>query len=116
MFVPDGRSTSPWFSQGNVRFITTGEAMEIENAELVSWLAELTSTEPQSLLNTLLYRTVAAGGGEVIQKDHSTDEANYARDACAKVTVGLGWGNAWLLVICVRCLGLLSRTGACKFC
>lgn len=69
---------------GNVRFITTGEAMEIENAELVSWLAELTSTEPQSLLNTLLYRTVAAGGGEVIQKDHSTDEANYARDACAK--------------------------------
>ncbi|KAJ6655115.1 hypothetical protein lerEdw1_006019 [Lerista edwardsae] len=73
---------------GNVSFVTMGEAMEIENAELVSYLAELTATEPESLLNTLLYRTVAAGGGEVIQKDHSTDEANYARDACAKVAVG----------------------------
>ncbi|ETE66384.1 Myosin-IA [Ophiophagus hannah] len=58
----------------------------VEDPQLISYLAELTSTEPESLLNTLLYRTVATGGGEVIQKGHSRDEANYARDACAKVT------------------------------
>lgn len=83
--------------------------MEIENAELVSYLAELTATEPQSLLNTLLYRTVAAGGGEVIQKDHSTDEANYARDACAKVTVGEEQGRARPFAIHSGHLDLLSR-------
>ncbi|XP_054847260.1 unconventional myosin-Ig isoform X2 [Eublepharis macularius] len=69
---------------GNVRFITTEDAMKIENEELLSYLAELTSTEAGSLLNALLHRTVAAGGGEVIQKAHSINEASYARDACAK--------------------------------
>uniref|UniRef100_A0A8C3RWD6 Myosin IG n=1 Tax=Chelydra serpentina TaxID=8475 RepID=A0A8C3RWD6_CHESE len=61
-----------------------GDAVEIENRELVSQLAGLTSTRPESLLRTLLYRAVAAGGGEVIKKGHSAKEANYARDACAK--------------------------------
>ncbi|CAI5789277.1 unconventional myosin-Ig isoform X1 [Podarcis lilfordi] len=69
---------------GNVCFVAMGDDVEVENAELVPYLAELTSTEPESLLNTLLYRTVATGGGEVIQKGHSVNEANYARDACAK--------------------------------
>ncbi|XP_042327789.1 unconventional myosin-Ig-like [Sceloporus undulatus] len=69
---------------GNVRFAATGDNMEIENAELVSCLAELTSTEVESLLDSLLYRTVATGGGDVIQKGHSINEASYARDACAK--------------------------------
>ncbi|KAH0627707.1 hypothetical protein JD844_003830 [Phrynosoma platyrhinos] len=69
---------------GNVRFATAGDNMEIANAELVSYLAELTATDPESLRNTLLYRTVATGGGDVIQKGHSINEANYARDACAK--------------------------------
>ncbi|EMP29591.1 Myosin-Ig [Chelonia mydas] len=69
---------------GNVSFVTEGDAVEIENRELVSQLAELTSTRPESLLRTLLYRAVATGGGEVIEKGHSAKEANYARDACAK--------------------------------
>uniref|UniRef100_A0ABM5GMD2 Unconventional myosin-Ig isoform X1 n=1 Tax=Pogona vitticeps TaxID=103695 RepID=A0ABM5GMD2_9SAUR len=69
---------------GNLRFVTNEDAIGIENEELVSCLAELTSTEPESLLRAFLYRTVAAGGGEVIQKGHSTSEASYARDACAK--------------------------------
>nr|XP_060638727.1 unconventional myosin-Ig [Anolis sagrei ordinatus] len=69
---------------GNVRFATNGEEMEVENAELVSLLADLTSTGSEHLSNSLLYRTVAAGGAEVIQKGHSINEANYARDACAK--------------------------------
>ncbi|XP_032094095.1 unconventional myosin-Ig-like [Thamnophis elegans] len=69
---------------GNVNFICSGDEVAVEDPQLVSYLAELTSTEPESLLNTLLYRTVATGGGEVIQKGHGCDEANYARDACAK--------------------------------
>uniref|UniRef100_A0A8C3XKD8 Myosin IG n=1 Tax=Chelydra serpentina TaxID=8475 RepID=A0A8C3XKD8_CHESE len=69
---------------GNVSFVAEGDAVEIENRELVSQLAGLTSTRPESLLRTLLYRAVAAGGGEVIKKGHSAKEANYARDACAK--------------------------------
>uniref|UniRef100_A0ACB8FX43 Unconventional myosin-Ig n=1 Tax=Sphaerodactylus townsendi TaxID=933632 RepID=A0ACB8FX43_9SAUR len=69
---------------GNVCFVTAEDAMKVENDHLVSYLAELTSTEAGSLLNTLLYRAVAAGGGEVIHKAHSINEANYARDACAK--------------------------------
>ncbi|CAM5094867.1 unnamed protein product [Eretmochelys imbricata] len=69
---------------GNVSFVAEGDAVEIENRELVSQLAELTSTRPESLLRTLLYRAVATGGGEVIEKGHSAKEANYARDACAK--------------------------------
>ncbi|XP_013919325.1 PREDICTED: unconventional myosin-Id-like [Thamnophis sirtalis] len=71
-------------SQGNVNFICSGDEVAVEDPQLVSYLAELTSTEPESLLSTLLYRTVAAGGGEVIRKGHGCDEANYARDACAK--------------------------------
>ncbi|KAL8164684.1 UNVERIFIED_CONTAM: Unconventional myosin-Ig [Gekko kuhli] len=69
---------------GNVRFVATEDAMKTENEELVSRLAELTSTDAEELLNTLLHRTVAAGGGEVIRKAHSSNEASYARDACAK--------------------------------
>uniref|UniRef100_A0A8C0ISC3 Myosin IG n=1 Tax=Chelonoidis abingdonii TaxID=106734 RepID=A0A8C0ISC3_CHEAB len=69
---------------GNVSFVAEGDAVAIENRELVSQLAELTSTQPESLLRTLLYRAVATGSGEVIEKGHSAKEANYARDACAK--------------------------------
>ncbi|KAM9647791.1 unconventional myosin-Ig isoform 3-T3 [Morphnus guianensis] len=36
------------------------------------------------LRQALLTRTVAAGGGELIEKGHSPKEAAYARDACAK--------------------------------
>uniref|UniRef100_A0A8C6YFT5 Myosin motor domain-containing protein n=1 Tax=Naja naja TaxID=35670 RepID=A0A8C6YFT5_NAJNA len=60
------------------------DVVAVKDPQLISYLAELTSTEPESLMNTLLYRTVATGGGEVIQKGHGCDEANYARDACAK--------------------------------
>lgn len=74
-----------------MNFICSGDEVAVEDPQLVSYLAELTSTEAESLLNTLLYRTVAAGGGEVIQKGHGCDEANYARDACAKVTAEFGW-------------------------
>ncbi|XP_077160449.1 unconventional myosin-Ig-like [Paroedura picta] len=69
---------------GNMHFITVEDAMKVGNEELISCLAELTSTEAEHLQQALLHRTVAAGGGEVIQKAHSNDEASYSRDACAK--------------------------------
>lgn len=51
---------------------------------LVNHVAELTATPRKLLLRSLLARTVASGGRELIEKGHSAAEASYARDACAK--------------------------------
>ncbi|NWQ89114.1 MYO1G protein, partial [Burhinus bistriatus] len=69
---------------GNVTFAVEGETATVEDAAQLSALAELTATAPGSLRRALLTRTVAAGGGELIEKGHSPKEAAYARDACAK--------------------------------
>ncbi|KAM6086767.1 unconventional myosin-Ig isoform 2-T2 [Chlamydotis macqueenii] len=69
---------------GNVRFAAEGEAAAVEDAAQLAALAELTATAPDDLRRALLARTVAAGGGELIEKGHSPKEAAYARDACAK--------------------------------
>uniref|UniRef100_A0A9J8BMQ2 Myosin IG n=1 Tax=Cyprinus carpio carpio TaxID=630221 RepID=A0A9J8BMQ2_CYPCA len=50
----------------------------------VKHISELTSTEAENARKTLLYRTVATGGGEVIEKGHNEKEASYGRDAFAK--------------------------------
>lgn len=76
--------------QGNVRFLAEGETAAVEDVAQLSALAELTATAPDNLRQALLTRTVAAGGGEVIEKGHSPKEAAYARDACAKVGRGRG--------------------------
>uniref|UniRef100_A0A672L2J1 Unconventional myosin-Ig-like n=1 Tax=Sinocyclocheilus grahami TaxID=75366 RepID=A0A672L2J1_SINGR len=39
---------------------------------------------PENTRKALLYRTVATGGGEVIEKGHNEQEASYGRDAFAK--------------------------------
>ncbi|NXL54734.1 MYO1G protein, partial [Podilymbus podiceps] len=70
--------------QGNVGFVAEGEAAAVEDAAQLAALAELTATAPGDLRRALLTRTVAAGGGELIEKGHSAKEAAYARDACAK--------------------------------
>ncbi|KAM7123674.1 unconventional myosin-Ig isoform 3-T4 [Ciconia maguari] len=69
---------------GNIRFVAEGETAAVEDAAQLAALAELTATAPDSLRRALLTRTVAAGGGELIEKGHSPKEAAYARDACAK--------------------------------
>ncbi|XP_064019010.1 unconventional myosin-Ig isoform X1 [Pogoniulus pusillus] len=69
---------------GNVEFAAEGEVAVVEDAGQVLALAELTATAPSALHQALLTRTVAAGGGELIEKGHSPKEAAYARDACAK--------------------------------
>ncbi|XP_072116264.1 unconventional myosin-Id-like [Mobula birostris] len=69
---------------GNLIFVTEGDTVSIGNEDLVSQIAEITMTEPDTVKKTLLHRTVAAGGGEVIEKQHTSQEATYGRDAFAK--------------------------------
>lgn len=67
---------------------TAEDTAVVEDMAAVTALAELTATAPGCLHQALLTRTVAAGGGELIEKGHSPREAAYARDACAKVGRG----------------------------
>uniref|UniRef100_A0A3B4E0K1 Myosin IG n=1 Tax=Pygocentrus nattereri TaxID=42514 RepID=A0A3B4E0K1_PYGNA len=69
---------------GNLHFETDGESVQVVGGDSVRHISELTDTEPESVNKALLYRTVATGGGEVIEKGHSEQEASYGRDAFAK--------------------------------
>lgn len=71
--------------QGNLRFESDGESVQIRELEAIRNLSELTRTDPDAFSKSLLFRTVATGGGEVIQKGHSEQEACFGRDAFAKV-------------------------------
>lgn len=53
--------------------------------EAVNHIADLTTTEPDNVSKSLLYRTVATGGGEVIEKGHTEQEACFGKEAFAKV-------------------------------
>lgn len=75
-------------TQGNLQFETDSESVQVVGSEAVSHIAGLTTTEPDNVTKSLLYRTVATGGGEVIEKGHTEKEACFGRDAFAKV---LGW-------------------------
>ncbi|XP_059206016.1 unconventional myosin-Ig [Centropristis striata] len=69
---------------GNMQFESDGEDVQIVGLEAVNHIAELTDTEPESVSKSLLYRTVATGGGEVIEKGHTEKDACFGRDAFAK--------------------------------
>uniref|UniRef100_A0A8I6A051 Myosin IG n=1 Tax=Rattus norvegicus TaxID=10116 RepID=A0A8I6A051_RAT len=75
---------------GNIEFVETEEngpqkgGLEVADEALVGYVAKLTATPSDLVLRTLLARTVASGGREVIEKSHTVAEASYARDACAK--------------------------------
>ncbi|XP_063041875.1 unconventional myosin-Ig [Engraulis encrasicolus] len=69
---------------GNLVFEYDGEAVTIPAADAVQHIAELTSSDAESVSKALLFRTVATGGGEVIEKGHSQQEACFGRDAFAK--------------------------------
>lgn len=56
----------------------------IENKKSVSVMRELLSTKEENVEKALLYRTVATGR-DVIEKQHTAQEASYGRDALAKV-------------------------------
>ena len=74
--------------QGNLQFETDSESVQVVGLEAVSHIAGLTTTKPDNVTKSLLFRTVATGGGEVIEKGHTEKEACFGRDAFAKV---LGW-------------------------
>uniref|UniRef100_A0A673Y230 Myosin IG n=1 Tax=Salmo trutta TaxID=8032 RepID=A0A673Y230_SALTR len=69
---------------GNLQFETDSESVRVVGMGDVSHIAELTSTEPDNVTKSLLYRTVATGDGEVIEKGHSEKEACFGRDAFTK--------------------------------
>uniref|UniRef100_A0A8C2MQY9 Unconventional myosin-Id n=1 Tax=Cricetulus griseus TaxID=10029 RepID=A0A8C2MQY9_CRIGR len=68
---------------GNLKFIVDGDTPLIENGKVVSVIADLLSTKTDIVEKTLLYRTVATGR-DVIDKQHTEQEASYGRDAFAK--------------------------------
>uniref|UniRef100_A0A4W4HLI2 Myosin IG n=1 Tax=Electrophorus electricus TaxID=8005 RepID=A0A4W4HLI2_ELEEL len=69
---------------GNLKFENEAENVQLVGGDLVMHISELTGTEVESMRKALLYRTVATGGGEVIEKGHSEQEASYGREALAK--------------------------------
>ncbi|XP_076855311.1 unconventional myosin-Id [Brachyhypopomus gauderio] len=68
---------------GNLTFGSDGDVTLIENSKLVAVLAELLSTKEENVEKAMLYRTVATGR-DVIDKQHTDQEASYGRDALAK--------------------------------
>ncbi|XP_074053791.1 unconventional myosin-Ig [Macrotis lagotis] len=69
---------------GNIQFVETESGLEVAEEVLVDHVARLTATPQQLVMRSLLSRTVASGGRELIEKGHSGPEARYARDAFAK--------------------------------
>uniref|UniRef100_A0A8C7DGA6 Myosin IG n=1 Tax=Oncorhynchus kisutch TaxID=8019 RepID=A0A8C7DGA6_ONCKI len=92
---------------GNLQFETDRESVLVVGMEDVSHIAELTSTEPDNVTKSLLYRTVATGGGEVIEKGHSEKEACFGRDAFTKVLATLGLHDRLCHINTCVCVSLL---------
>ncbi|XP_057682241.1 unconventional myosin-Id [Corythoichthys intestinalis] len=68
---------------GNLTFAVDGDTTLIETNKLVSVMAELLSTKQENVEKALLFRTVSTGR-DVIEKEHTAQEAGYGRDAFAK--------------------------------
>ena len=80
--------------QGNVTF-ETGEDQEhaqVSNPSDLKALAHLLSVDMQALERALLSRVIAAGGN-VVEKQLNVNDALYARDAFAKVSVRVDFGG-----------------------
>nr|XP_046212342.1 unconventional myosin-Id [Oncorhynchus gorbuscha] len=68
---------------GNLMFGVDGDTTLIENSKVVAVIGVLLATKEENVGKALLYRTVATGR-DVIDKQHTTQEASYGRDALAK--------------------------------
>lgn len=87
-----------------MKFSVDGDTPVIENNKLVSVIADLLSTKADMVEKALLFRTVATGR-DVIDKQHTEQEATYGRSAFAKV----------LLTLSV-CLAAVACDSVCKLC
>ncbi|XP_043255294.1 unconventional myosin ID [Colletes gigas] len=68
---------------GNITFKLDEDKLFIQNKGALNDTANLFSISPQELSTALTQRVIAAGG-EVMQKTHTSIEAEYGRDALAK--------------------------------
>ncbi|XP_056433580.1 unconventional myosin-Id [Gadus chalcogrammus] len=68
---------------GNLTFGVDGDVILIQNRKVVSVIGELLSTPEDNVEKALLFRTVSTGR-DVIDKQHTAQEAGYGRDALAK--------------------------------
>lgn len=68
---------------GNITFKLEEDKLFIENRAALNDTANLFSISPHELSTALTQRVIAAGG-EVMQKTHTSTEAEYGRDALAK--------------------------------
>ncbi|CAK9808983.1 Unconventional myosin ID [Anthophora plagiata] len=68
---------------GNITFKVNEDKLLIQNKAALNDAANLFSIIPQELSTALTQRVIAAGG-EVMQKTHTSTEAEYGRDALAK--------------------------------
>lgn len=85
-----------------------GDTPVIENGKVVSIIADLLSTKSDMVEKALLFRTVATGR-DVIDKQHTEQEATYGRDAFAKVSLN------YLSLHPVLCVTVTQRRFFC-FC
>lgn len=70
--------------QGNLTFRLDDDKLVIGNNSALNDTANLFSINSKDLSTALSQRVIAAGG-EVMQKTHTLIEAEYGRDALAKV-------------------------------
>ena len=76
-------------AQGNLGFSEDeNEDLEIEDTAQLSTIASLLGTRPEELERALCYRVVGNKLGSV-EKMHTRDQAEYGRDAFAKVRSGI---------------------------
>ncbi|XP_076657255.1 unconventional myosin ID [Halictus rubicundus] len=68
---------------GNITFKLEEEKLHIQNKAALNDTAKLLSISPQELSTALTQRVIAAGG-EVVQKTHTSKQAEFGRDALAK--------------------------------
>lgn len=73
------------FLQGNLDFVEAGEAVKILDSDLLQQISTLLSCDLQETEKALCSRVVAARG-EVMEKGHTLEQAQYGRDAFAKVS------------------------------
>lgn len=96
--------------QGNIAFSTTEDSDQayVNDKDALISLATQLGVTHEDCSKALCYRVVAARG-EVMEKGHNRESANYGRDALAKVGA-LGDGLLHLLSVSVTSLHSHGRT------